>query len=248
VPYIDTNNRVRLDLTIQEGDTFETFKTRVVSAMMEIDSNLTSECAEAKAKEAWAAAVMKLSSEVTVTLKRDLESWADMYDGDYADLWYGDWYVSEIHSNVPSVISQFNLAKSRAKADSVYKITKSVDDQQLVFGWANIAIDKDGNFPLDWDGDVTKPEELEKAAYNFVLKYRETGEQHQGEAKGQLVESVMFTKEKQVAMGIPDGVVPEGWWVGFHIEDSEVFKKIKDGTYEMFSVEGTATRVPTNQE
>ncbi|MNH15357.1 hypothetical protein D3C79_749690 [compost metagenome] len=55
----------------------------------------------------------------------------------------------------------------------------------------------------------------------------------------------MLTKEKQGAMGIPEGVVPEGWWVGFHIEDTEIFKKVKSGEYEMFSVHGSAFRKPT---
>ncbi|MNP76704.1 hypothetical protein D3C76_1739960 [compost metagenome] len=70
---------------------------------------------------------------------------------------------------------------------------------------------------------------------------------HEGEAKGDLVESVMFTKEKMDAMGIPHGIVPEGWWVGFHIPDKEVFAKVKSGEYGMWSVQGTGRRVPTGQ-
>jgi hypothetical protein len=57
----------------------------------------------------------------------------------------------------------------------------------------------------------------------------------------------MFTKEKQSALGIPDGVLPEGWWVGFHVPDAEVFAKIKTGEYEMFSVQGSAIKAPTGQ-
>ncbi|MCI8806493.1 MAG: hypothetical protein HFE59_11595, partial [Clostridiales bacterium] len=34
----------------------------------------------------------------------------------------------------------------------------------------------------------------------------------------------------------------EGWWVGFHIDDAEVWEKIKNGEYRMFSIEGTAVR------
>ena len=118
------------------------------------------------------------------------------------------------------------------------------EDEQLVFGWANLSLDKDGQLPFDWHGDIKAPAELEKAAYNFVLKYRATGEQHQGGVKGQLVESVMFTKEKMAAMGIPEGVLPQGWWVGFHIPDKEVFAKVKSGEYQMFSIEGRSKRVP----
>lgn len=58
-----------------------------------------------------------------------------------------------------------------------------------------------------------------------------------------LVESVVFTEEKMRAMGIPAGTVPVGWWIGFRVLDEEVWEKVKDGTYLMFSIEGEAERV-----
>ena len=58
-----------------------------------------------------------------------------------------------------------------------------------------------------------------------------------------LVESVVFTKEKAEAMGIPEGILPTGWWIGFKVLDEDVWEKVKDGTYSMFSIEGTAERV-----
>ena len=122
-------------------------------------------------------------------------------------------------------------------------ISKMNDDQHLVFGWANVSLTADGDVPLDWQGDITAPEVLEKAAYQYVLKYREAGEMHQGEAVGYLVESCMFTKQKMAAMGIPEGIVPEGWWVGFYIPDDEVVAKVKSGEYKMFSIQGRAKRV-----
>ena len=134
---------------------------------------------------------------------------------------------------------------------SVYKdevsfevdISKMNDDQHLVFGWANVSINADGSIPLDWQGDITSPEVLEKAAYQYVLKYRTTGEMHKGEAVGYLIESCMFTKQKMQAMGIPEGVLPEGWWVGFYIPDDDVVDKIKSGQYKMFSIQGKARRI-----
>lgn len=122
-------------------------------------------------------------------------------------------------------------------------VTKSNEDAQLVFGWANVSLTKEGDIPLDWQGDIIPPQVLEKAAYNFVLKYRETGEQHIGECKGLLVESVMFTKDKQRAIGIPEGIVPEAWWVGFYVPDKEVYDKIRSGQYKMFSIQGSAKRL-----
>lgn len=126
--------------------------------------------------------------------------------------------------------------------ETPFKIEKAVSDRQLVFGWANVCKTKDGEVPLDWSGDVMSAEILEPAAYAHVLKYRATGERHRGEAKGILVESVMFTKEKMQAMGIPEGIVPEGWWVGYYIPDANVFAKIKSGEYKMFSIQGGGIR------
>lgn len=128
-----------------------------------------------------------------------------------------------------------------------FEKSRAQEDEQLVFGWANWSLDPEGNIPFDWHGDAKSPGELEKAAYNFVLKYRVTGEEHAGGVKGHLVESMMFTKEKMEAMGIPEGTLPQGWWVGFHIPDKEVFAKVKSGEYQMFSIEGKSKRVPVSR-
>jgi hypothetical protein len=122
-------------------------------------------------------------------------------------------------------------------------IAKMNDESHLVFGWANVAVDKEGEIPLDWQGDITSPEVLEKAAYKYVLKFRDMGEMHKGDVTGYLVESVMFTKQKMKSMGIPEGVVHEGWWVGFFVPDEEVVAKIKSGEYNMFSIQGKAKRI-----
>ncbi|MNG98266.1 hypothetical protein D3C79_574000 [compost metagenome] len=118
-------------------------------------------------------------------------------------------------------------------------VIKTVDNNNhLVFGWANISINKDESIPHDWSNDVIPPKVLEKAAYNFVLKHRVSGEMHEGGVIGYLIESVMFTAEKIEAMGMPTGVVPEGWWVGFYIPDDDVCAKIRSGEYKMFSIQG----------
>lgn len=56
------------------------------------------------------------------------------------------------------------------------KIAKSDDDKHLAFGWANVAIRADGEEIEDWQEDIIEPEELENAAYQYVLLYREGGE------------------------------------------------------------------------
>lgn len=66
---------------------------------------------------------------------------------------------------------------------------------------------------------------------------------HQCGRSADLVESVVFTEEKMQAMGIPKGTLPVGWWIGFKVLDKEVWEKVKDGMYPMFSIEGEAERV-----
>lgn len=123
------------------------------------------------------------------------------------------------------------------------QLVKSRPDEQLVFGWANASCDEQGNPVFDWFGDFISGDVLEKSAYNFVLKYRVTGEEHKEEMPvGELVESVMFTKEKCEAIGIP--YVGDRWWVGFHIPDADVFAKIKSGQYKDFSIQGAGKRLP----
>lgn len=131
-----------------------------------------------------------------------------------------------------------------------FNIEKTDGDKRLVFGWANIAITADGEQVVDHQNDVIDPEDLEEAAYEYVLEFRDTGEEHipSMRKKGSLVESVVFTKEKMKAMGIPEGIVPEGWWVGFKIHDDTAWEKVKDGTYKMFSIEGKAMRVEMTDE
>lgn len=129
-----------------------------------------------------------------------------------------------------------------------FKITKSDDDRKLAFGWASVSMRVDGELIEDFQRDIVEPEELENAAYKFVEFYREGGEMHERGGAAVLVESVVFTEEKMKAMGIPEGTLPVGWWIGFKVTDQEVWEKVKDGTYPMFSVEGTAQRIEVEDD
>ena len=129
------------------------------------------------------------------------------------------------------------------------KVTKYKDEEQLVFGWVSVAKDASGNVPLDWQDDIIDAIDLEHAVYKFNTDYRESNDMHRpNSTNGTLVESVMFTKEKMTAMGIPEGIVPEGWWAGFKITDPIAYQKVKTGVYKMFSIEGTGTRVTVNDQ
>ena len=127
--------------------------------------------------------------------------------------------------------------------EATFNVTKSNEEEGLVSGWANVAINADGTLPLDWQDDIISPDTLEKAAVNFMLDYRGSGVMHEGDSKGVVVESIVFTKEKQAAIGIPEGTIAEGWFITVKVLDPEVFKLVKNGTYKMFSIQGHAKRV-----
>ena len=129
------------------------------------------------------------------------------------------------------------------------KVTKVDKENRMVFGFFNV--NKIGDELVeDLQKDTIETEELEKAAYDFVLNARIAGDSHLRKGVGNLVESMMFTVEKQLAIlktleqiGVKDAQFNlgiEGWWGGFQITDEEVLKKIDAGDYPMFSVGGKA--------
>ena len=122
------------------------------------------------------------------------------------------------------------------------EIEKTVPDQCLVFGWASV-IEKNGVPEIDYQGDIISPAEMEEAFYKFVETSRAAGEMHDRTDAGHLVECMVFTKEKQAALGIDLGKV--GTWVGFRM-DPVVFQKIKSGEYPAFSIGGLALREPVS--
>lgn len=127
-----------------------------------------------------------------------------------------------------------------------FNIYKTEDDKRLVFGWANVAIRVDGEQIQDLQDDLIDPDNLEEIAYDYVLRFRAGGEVHNPDLrnKARLVESCVFTKEKMAAMGLPEGILPEAWWIGFYVDDDDAWEKIKSGEYKMFSIEGTGQRIP----
>lgn len=123
------------------------------------------------------------------------------------------------------------------------RIEKLDLDKQLAFGWASIGTTKDGQVVDDRQGDVLdQVDEIEKAAYDFVVDCRDSGEMHVRKGVGTMVESFVSTPEKWEKMGIPTGVLPIGWWVGFKVSDPGVWEKVKKGEYKMFSVHGRGKR------
>ena len=141
-----------------------------------------------------------------------------------------------------------NIMNKTTALKANFAIKKADEDKRLAFGWASVANFEDGSTLVDSADDVIDIDVLEKAAYKFVRLHRSGGEMHERAAVAELVESIVFTKEKAAALGIPEGTLPEGWWVGFFVTDDDVWAKVKSGEYAMFSIEGVAQRVKIPEE
>ena len=123
-----------------------------------------------------------------------------------------------------------------------FAIKKSVNEEMLAFGWANVAVRSNGETVEDYHEDVISPEELEHAAYLYIENSRDGGEEHVKGGVAHIVESMVFTPQKLESLGLPADSLPTGWWIGMRVTDPDVWEKVKDGTYSMFSIEGEAVR------
>lgn len=132
------------------------------------------------------------------------------------------------------------LAKDEDGFKIEAEIEKRDDEKRIVYAWANV-VEKDGKAVIDHHGDVITEEELVKAAHGFMRNSREAGEMHlRKTGVGELVESIVYTKDLQESLGIDLGKV--GWFVGFKVTDDKVWKRIKSGDYSMMSIGGKGKR------
>jgi Putative phage serine protease XkdF len=119
-------------------------------------------------------------------------------------------------------------------------IRKVDDERQQIFGIASL-ISQSGSTVTDRQGDRISAEELEKAVYRYVLDSRDASDSHERMGAGKLIESCVFTVEKQKAMGIDLGG-DEFWWVGIACDDAVWAKLQKSKKPLALSIGGTAAK------
>jgi hypothetical protein len=136
---------------------------------------------------------------------------------------------------------KWNTTIGKKMAEGV--IAKVQDEQRLVFGWANVVRDAADKIVLDRQNDfISDTHEIEKAAYHYVLHSRDGGAMHVIRGVSTLVESMVFTREKIAKLGIPEGILPEGWWIGFKVLNDDAWSLVKSGDFPGFSVHGKGKR------
>ena len=120
------------------------------------------------------------------------------------------------------------------------EISKLNEEKRIVYGWASV-IEKDGKAVEDLQGDTISADDLTKAAHDFIKTSRAVKAMHQGETVGEFVESMVFTPDLQSSLGIDLKKV--GWFVGFKVNDDEVWAGVKSGKYKMLSIGGRGKRI-----
>ncbi len=133
---------------------------------------------------------------------------------------------------------------SDEKISFVGRVVKADDAAQVLMGFGNVAVTKDGRTVVDSQNDrIASPEMLQRAVWKFMDHGGLSGEDHAGEPNARVVGSVVLTREVQAAMGIPPGTVDEGWWVEVHCPDRATFERRRKSK-TAFSLQGRARRVP----
>lgn len=124
-------------------------------------------------------------------------------------------------------------------------VIKTDSPQMLAFGFANVAVNTDGTSVVDRQNDEITADDLERAAYDYVLRFREAGVEHKKLGVARLVESFFLTAEKLGAMLAAPAPEFKGakWWVGFKIDDPAVWKLVESGELSCFSIGGSAVPV-----
>lgn len=126
-------------------------------------------------------------------------------------------------------------------------IQKMDTDQRQVFGFCTVT-HVDGEPVVDRQGDYVPLEEIEKAAYTYVVESRKGGDMHARDGEqplhtSDMIESVIITPEKLEQWGLDRDAMPYGWWVGFKVNDEDQWQKVKTGERQAFSIHGSGKRV-----
>ena len=143
--------------------------------------------------------------------------------------------------------SKAPVGKSAPEITWTGEISKVNAEKQQVFGYCTVT-SVDGEDVVDLQGDYIPLEEIEKAAYTYVVENRKGGDMHTRDGAqplhtSDMIESFIVTPEKLQTMGLPEDAIPHGWWVGFQINDEKQWDDVKTGKRTAFSIHGAGRRV-----
>ena len=124
-----------------------------------------------------------------------------------------------------------------AEATLTAEVLKVDAPKRKVWGWASV-VERDGRAVVDKQGDLITPDELQAAVHDFVKNARKARVMHDGIDVGEVVDSIVLTRELQDSLGIN---VPVGWVLGMEMP-AETIARVESGELSMFSIGGSAVR------
>ena len=120
------------------------------------------------------------------------------------------------------------------QATQILKVDESLG---LVFGFA-IICKEDGEDHFDRQGDNIPEDVMLKGTLSFAKSKRVAKEMHKGDQIGDIV--FMFPLTTDIAKSLDIVTKNTGLLIAMKVDDEEVMKKFKDGTYTGFSIGGMA--------
>jgi len=117
-------------------------------------------------------------------------------------------------------------------------------EEQICYGYAYVATDADGKAITDHSGDVVDVASLKRAVMD---SHGKVGMRimHKGAAAARIVGSMWTDHDMLKAIGATPGSAPrDGWLVMVKVDDSALWKRIKDGEISAFSIGGKGQRTP----
>lgn len=127
------------------------------------------------------------------------------------------------------------------RATSTGAVLKLDEEKHIVWGWFSV-IEEDGQAVIDKHGHIIEADVLQKAAHEFVLDSRAGKVMHNGTRVADVVDTIVFTKELQAALGIDLKKV--GWFGGMQIRDPALWARVQKGDLPAFSIGGYAKEIP----
>jgi cation transport regulator ChaB len=132
-----------------------------------------------------------------------------------------------------------SVSEMTNKVEVIGQILKRDDEERLAFGWAYVST-VDNQISLDHSDEFIRPDQLAKAATNFMLSLRTAKRMHSGASIGEVVHSMPLTNEISKALGIQSN--REGWLVAIKVYDDQVWQDVKSGKLSAFSIGGRALK------
>lgn len=135
-------------------------------------------------------------------------------------------------------------------SDDRLRIVKVNDELRLVFGWANVTV-FDGDEVVDSQDDVMDSNVLMKGFIPFMADSQVGGLMHLKDEAGEpigigkVVFAWPFVPDVKKAMGID--IPEEGVMIAVRVDDDDVWKAVKEGKLQAFSIGGRAIRTPIEE-